>query len=177
MESYYMVHYFAYGSNLHPKRLMERAPSANLVGIAKHPYHRLAFHKKGKDGSSKCNLFSTDFESDLVYGAIYTLEPEHKNALDYYEGKGYGYVDTQIKLESEGKEYTCYTYLAQQSHIADNLKPYHWYKHLVILGARYLRFPDWYISLIESVESIEDLNGKRRMEKEALIDQIFNFRQ
>jgi hypothetical protein len=66
-----MIHYFAYGSNLHPVRLIERVPSANLVGVIGLSKHRLAFQKRSKDGSSKCNLFQTGSASDLVYGAIY----------------------------------------------------------------------------------------------------------
>ena len=169
-----MIYYFAYGSNLHPMRLMERVPSAELVGVAKHPNHVLTFHKKSNDGSSKCNMFNS--EPDLIYGAIYKLKPEHKNELDKFEGKGYGYIDNQITLEHDEIEYTCFTYLAQQSHIVSDRKPYHWYKKLVILGAQYLQFPDTYISSIEAVESTEDLDTTRRKEKEALIERIINYR-
>jgi hypothetical protein len=171
-----MIHYFAYGSNLHPMRLMERVPSSKLVAVVKHSHHSLAFHKKSNDGSSKCNLFSTGSESDLVYGAIYKLKSEHKNELDKFEGKGYGYIDSQITLVHEGKEYTCFTYIAQQSHIVDNLKPYHWYKQLIVLGARHLQFPDLYISSIGSVGSVEDLDLKRRKEKEVLIENMIKYR-
>ena len=169
-----MIYYFAYGSNLHPMRLGERVPSAELIGVAKHPKHSLTFHKKSNDGSSKCNMFNSD--SDLIYGAIYKLKPEHKNELDKFEGKGYVYIDNQIMLKHNRNEYTCFTYLAQQSHIVDSLKPYHWYKKLVILGAQYLEFPDAYISSIEAVESMEDPDSTRRKEKEVLIESIINYR-
>ena len=168
-----MIYYFAYGSNLHPMRLMERAPSAELVGVTKHTNHALTFHKRSNDGSSKCNMFNS--ESDLIYGAIYKLNPEHKDELDRFEGKGYGYIDNLITLEHNDDEYTCFTYLAQQSHIASDLKPYHWYKKLVILGAQYLQFPDSYISSIEAVESIEDPDATRRKEKDELIERIINY--
>lgn len=167
-----MIHYFAYGSNLHPIRLMERVPSASLVGVVKHTHHYLTFHKKSNDGSSKCNMFNTGSESDLVYGAIYKISPEHKNELDGFEGKGYGYIEDPIHLNHEGKEYICFTYRAQPSYIVDDLPPYHWYKQLVVLGARYLQFPGLYISSIEAVESIEDPDVKRRKEMEALIERI-----
>ena len=171
-----MIYYFAYGSNLHPARLMERAPSAELIGVATHPNHRLTFHKKSDDGSSKCNMFNSGSQSDLMYGAIYKLNPEHKNQLDRFEGKGYGYIDNNIALHHDGYEYTCFTYCAQQSHIIDNLKPYHWYKKLVILGAQYLSFPGSYIACIEAIESMEDPDMMRRREKEMLIESIINYR-
>ena len=171
-----MIYYFAYGSNLHPMRLMERVPSAELIGVAKYPNHALTFHKKSNDGSSKCNMFNSDSESDLIYGAIYKLKPEHKNELDRFEGKGYGYINNQISLKHKEIEYTCFTYLAQQSHIVDNLMPYHWYKELVILGVQYLEFPDSDISSIEAVESMQDMDSTRSKEKEILIESIINYR-
>lgn len=153
---------------------MERVPSAELIGVATHPNHRLTFHKKSDDGSGKCNMFNSGSESDLIYGAIYKIKAEHKNELDSFEGKGYGYIDFQIALNHDGDKYTCFTYLAQQSHIVDNLNPYHWYKKLVILGAQYLSFPGSYISCIEAVESMEDPDTMRRKEKEILIERIIN---
>ena len=171
-----MIHYFAYGSNLHPMRLMERVPSANLVGVIELSEHSLTFHKKSDDGSSKCNLLQTGVETDFVHGAIYEVEPEHKSELDRFEGKGYGYIDNQIKLQHQGQEYTCFTYIAQQSHIVDNLKPYHWYKRLVVLGARYLQCPDSYVLSIDSVESVEDPDEERRRGMDALIGGIVDCR-
>ena len=110
-------------------------------------------------------MFNSAAESDVIYGAIYKLDHEDKKELDRFEGKGYGYIDNQILLKHNGNEYSCFTYLAQQSHIVDNLKPYHWYKNLVILGAQYLKFPERYISSIEEIESMEDPDQERRMAK------------
>ncbi|MCG6885651.1 MAG: gamma-glutamylcyclotransferase [Proteobacteria bacterium] len=170
------IYYFAYGSNLHPIRLMERVPSAELIGVATNPNHRLTFHKKSNDGSSKCNMFDSRSESDMIYGAIYKLKQEHKNELDRIEGKGFGYIDSQITLNHHGVEYTCFSYLAQQSHIVQNVKPYHWYKKLVVLGAQYLDFPPPYISSIDAVESIEDPDPTRRKENKLLIKSIISHR-
>ena len=170
-----MIYYFAYGSNLHPCRLLERVSSAKLVGGIELSKHRLTFHKKSHDGSSKCNLLPTGSESDLVHGAIYSLDPTDKRVLDSFEGKGYGYSDTQVILHHQGNAYTCFTYIAQDAYIVDNLKPYHWYKNLVVLGAKYLQFPASYVSFIESVESVEDPDVKRRKEQEMLIEAIVNF--
>ncbi|MBT8119194.1 MAG: gamma-glutamylcyclotransferase [Gammaproteobacteria bacterium] len=168
-----MIYYFAYGSNLHPMRLIERVPSAELIGVAKQSDHTLTFHKESHDGSSKCNMHNSG--SGLIYGAIYKMNPGHKSELDRFEGKGYGYIDNQITLESNGNEFTCFTYLAMQSYIVNNLKPYHWYKQLVVLGAQYLQFPEAYISSIEAVESIEDPDASRKKEKEELIERINNY--
>ena len=171
-----MLYYFAYGSNLHPVRLLERVPSAQLVGVIKLRQHRLAFHKKGHDRSSKCNLVRTGEESDGVYGAIYEMDSAHKEALDCIEGNGNGYHDRQLTVELHGKEHSCFTYFAQQSYIENNLKPYHWYKDLVVLGAKHLQFPDGYVRSIELIESVEDLDDARREHHDLLIEKIVNFR-
>jgi gamma-glutamylcyclotransferase len=171
-----MIYYFTYGSNLHPLRLTERVSSAEFVGVAKFPHHSLRFHKKGIDGSSKCNIFHSGKESDLIYGAIYTIQAEHKTVLDRFESNGSGYIDIPIRLHHNSREYPCFTYFAQKTYMADNLKPYHWYKQLVVLGCKYLKFPDYYISFVEAVESIDDPDFGRRKEMELLIEDIINYR-
>ncbi len=153
---------------------MERVPSAELIGVSTHTNHALTFHKRSNDGSSKCNMYT--LESALTYGAIYKIKPEHKAFLDKFEGKGYGYTDKQITLSCNKTDITCFTYLAQPSHIAEDLSPYHWYKKLVILGAEYLCFPETYISSIDTVKSIEDPNKDRARENEKLIERIMNYK-
>jgi gamma-glutamylcyclotransferase len=93
-----MPRYFAYGSNLHPLRLIERVPSESWVGVIELTKHRLMFHKHSTDGSSKCNLVPTGSEADLIYGAIYEIDPAQKPDLDRVEGKGRGYLDHQLSL-------------------------------------------------------------------------------
>lgn len=171
-----MLYYFAYGSNLHPVRLLERVLSAQWVGRTELSQHRLAFQKRGRDGSSKCNLVCTGEESDGVYGAIYQIDSAHKQALDCFEGNGNGYHDSQLTVELHGKEYSCFTYFAQQSYIENDLMPYHWYKDLVVLGAKHLQFPEVYVRSIELIESVEDPDETRREHQNLLIEKIVNFR-
>jgi len=111
-----------------------------------------------------------------VHGAIYEIDPEHKKDLDIFEGNGFGYFDSPLLIKNRGIEYNCFTYLARQSHITDNVIPYHWYKQLVVLGARYLQFPDTYISTIETNESMQDPDKKRRLSNEKLIENVINYR-
>ncbi|GJL66203.1 MAG: hypothetical protein NPIRA05_11740 [Nitrospirales bacterium] len=170
-----LLYYLAYGSNLHPVRLRERVPSAELLDVVKLRPYRLAFQKRGQDGSSKCNLARTGEDSDEVYGGIYHIDSAHKPLLDRFEGKGKGYHDSQLPVELHGKEYACFTYLAQPSYIEHNLKPYHWYKTLVVLGAKHLRFPDTYVRSIESIESVEDPDEERRMQHQKLIERILQY--
>lgn len=167
-----MIHYLAYGSNLHPLRLMERIPSAKLIGAVELTGRRLTFHKKSNDGSGKCNIPCS--RTDSAYGAVYELDPGHRQALHRIEGRGAGYSDEPIDVLHGGRRYSCFTYLAQRSHVVPGLKPYHWYKELVVLGARYLEFPDPYVTAIESIESVADANAERSRDNAALIGKIID---
>jgi AIG2 family protein len=170
MMSESLLYYLAYGSNLHPVRLRERVPSAELLDVVELKHYRLSFQKRGQDGSSKCNLTRTGEESDGVYGAIYQIDSAHKPILDRFEGNGYH--DSQLTVEFHGQKYSCLTYLAQPSYIENSLKPFHWYKELIVLGAKHLQFPIAYIRSIESIESVEDPDEERRIQHQGLIERI-----
>ena len=168
-----MLHYFAYGSNLHPVRLGKRISSAELIGAVELTGYRLKFHKTSEDESGKCNAFATGSSSDLIHGALYQLAFEHKPILDRIEGTGHGgYIPSEISVRHRHHEYACFTYLAEPSHLNDDLEPYHWYKQLVVLGAKYLNFPEAYIASIESVKSKKDPNQKRWQENQTLLRKI-----
>ncbi len=163
-------YYFAYGSNLHPVRLTERITSAELIGVARLPGYRLVFHKKGKDGSGKGDIVKTDAVSDLVYGAIYKIDPQHKAILDKIEGEGY--TDRKITLVCNGYRYSCYTYTARPQHINSDLKPFNWYVQLIVLGARFLNFPADYITEIAHVDTTDDRDGDRKQNNFDLIERM-----
>lgn len=169
------IHYFAYGSNLHPVRLEERVPSARLLDVVQVNGYCLKFHKKSEDGSSKCSLLKTASGSDVVFGALYEIAPQHKVDLDRFESRGNGYRDCLIDIHQQQKRYQCFTYIAEDSHVKESLRPYHWYKKLVVLGAGYLQFPESYVAQIEAVNSIQDDNVNRRKDMEKLIEKIMNY--
>ena len=171
-----ILYYFAYGSNLHPVRLRERVPSARLFASTELRGYRLAFHKQGADGSGKCNLLETGNEEESIHGAIYTLEPEHKPLLDHFEGRGYGYLDRPLQLTHQGLKLNCFTYLAQEAHIRSSIQPYHWYKELVLQGARHLNFPQAYVARIEAVVSRQDPEHDRRGQHEELLQRIHRYK-
>ena len=147
-----MLYYLAYGSNLHPLRLQER------------------------DGSAKCDLLTTGNPDPQAFAALYTLATEHKNLLDEFEGVGHGYIDKPIDIIHANRPLSCFSYIAQQSHIVNNQQPYHWYKQLVILGAQYLNFPQHYIESIQAVESRNDDNTERIAQHNALIERMVSYR-
>ncbi len=147
--------YAAYGSNLHPNRLNERVPSAKLCGNSVLKGWGLRFHKRGLDGSSKCNIVSC---SETLYVAVYEIDPREKSNLDKAESLGHGYQEKKIYISDYGE---CFLYAAQDSHIDVSLKPYGWYKELVLLGCVYHGFPADYVDMIRRVPHVEDPDAMR----------------
>lgn len=161
------LYYLAYGSNLHPIRLTERIASTKLVGTATLPGYQLFFHKRGQDSSGKCNILQTNNESHAVHTAIFSIDSEHKAILDQFEGPGY--ESREITVVCDDKELNCFAYFANDSHIEDDIAPYHWYKEIVELGAKYHNFPSKYITKIASINSKQDPDEIRREKHEKLI--------
>ncbi len=156
-----LIHYFAYGSNLHPLRLRERTPSARLIGHAAVVGYRLYFHKRGVDGSAKCNLLSTGEDKVQAWGAVYTLSAADKAVLDSIEGVGRGYQVHHVTVQLAGEGHEAFMYRAQSSHIDDTLLPFSWYKELVLMGAAFHVMPKEYIAGIAQVAGVEDQDQAR----------------
>ena len=169
------LYYLAYGSNLHPLRLIERVPSARYLFNVELEQYRLFFEKQGQDDSAKCNIRQTGRAGDKVYGAMYQISAQHKPLLDEFEGLNAGYMDHRLTLQHQGQEYDCFSYVAQPAYIVEGLKPYHWYKALVIQGARYLQFPGGYLRGIQSYESAPDNDTERNRSHQALIERMSTY--
>ena len=165
------IRYAAYGSNLHPGRLMRRVPSARWLGSATVPDLELRFHKRGKDGSGKCNIVAADSE---VHVAVYEFEAAEKPLLDGIEGLGRGYEVSELTVTGFG---SCFTYTAADTHINESLDPFDWYKRLVLLGCEYNGFPPVYIERIRAVAHAADPVPTRRTENDRLANEIARTRR
>ena len=167
-----IVHYFAYGSNLHPLRLQQRIPSAQLVGTTTIAEFELSFAKRGQDASGKGHI-KPALHPGKVFGAVYQLATEHRTDLDHFEGPGYG--RTSFELSVNRQTYSCFAYVGLSSHLDESLQPFHWYKSLIILGAEFHDFPASYIRNIQQTPSIADPDPHRSRLNERLIADIKNY--
>ncbi len=157
--------YAAYGSNLHPLRLSLRLPEARFEGTAAIPGRRLCFHKRSKDHSGKCNIVAC---SSSVHVAVYELDEQQKIRLDQIEGVGSGYTVEAIEVPGFGE---CLTYAATASYIDDELRPYSWYKELVLVGCDALGLPGSYIARIREIASINDPDRARHANNMKIVEQ------
>ena len=160
------LRYLAYGSNLLPQRLQRRVPSARTLTAVRLPGVSLRFHKRGQDGSAKCNLLESRRETDCAYGAIYDIAAQERGKLDRAEGLGKGYELTWLDLEAIGR---VFLYAAAQTHIDDHLRPFRWYRAFVEAGAAYHGFPEEYVTGIRAVEAVDDPLPERHRQNLALL--------
>lgn len=151
---------FSYGSNMSLARLQERVPSARFVTIAALPAHRLRFHKISTDGSGKCDAEETGNPKDRVIGVVYEILDSEKSALDRKEGLGSGYDEKEVEVSTDQELLTALMYFATNKD--QQLKPYHWYKEHVLVGARENGLPSEYVAQIEAMEAIDDPDTERR---------------
>ena len=162
-------HYFAYGSNMLTRRLKaeDRAPSAVVAETGFIASRRLTFDKRSRDGSGKCDAEETENETDRVYGVIFEIGYKEKPDLDRAEGCGKGYKLETVEVITKQRTVLAQTYIATRKERA--LRPYHWYKALVVAGAVEHDLPSSYVEWLRVFESKEDPHADRRAENEALL--------
>lgn len=151
--------YFAYGSNLYLPRMQQRVASAMPQTVARLPGFRLAFRKRGGDGSTKCDLVP-DGDSD-VWGMVYRIDPAERAALNEAEGEGYRAEPVTV-LTPDGS-LDAFTYRARDDWIDEAGWPYGWYRDLVVVGARHHALPASYVGAIASVTVAPDPDHRRDM--------------
>ncbi len=170
--------YFAYGSNLLPRRLLERTPSASVVGTGVLRQYALRWHKSATDGSGKCDVVpcpvpaardgaeagtgpvAVPLQPEHVHGVVWQIHLSEKPALDAAETLGVGYGERQVAIEmADGSTLQAWAYIALKTDPAS--VPYDWYHALVLNGARAHALPDSYLKTLEAVLTKADTDAAR----------------
>lgn len=151
---------FAYGSNMLTRRLRARVPSALSVVPAELRGYRMAFHKRGMDGSGKANIQRTGDPTDRVHGVVFRLDVAELPLLDAVE-IGYRRHEVHVIARS-GHTLDAVCYQALDGFIQPDLRPFDWYRDLVAAGAREHRLPPHHVLWIECQEVRSDPDAARR---------------
>ncbi|MDX1645862.1 MAG: gamma-glutamylcyclotransferase family protein [Longimicrobiales bacterium] len=152
--------YFAYGSNLCVPRLRHRVLGVRPAGVARLPGWELRWHKRGADGSGKCSIVPTPAKG-VVHGGVFHVPHVERALLDGVEGLGRGYAERILRIDIEGKTAEAWTYVAQDGWIDPGLRPFGWYRELVLAGAHDLGLPPAYLRDIASVSARRDPDRAR----------------
>ena len=145
-------------------RAPNRAPSALFVETGFVKGYRLTFDKVSSDGSGKCDIEITNSSDGRVYGVLYAISKTDKLTLDKVEGLGRGYREEVIDISTPSGTYKATTYLAITKE--PTIKPYDWYKQIVIAGALEHGLPGLYVEGLKTVDAIPDPDISRRSEEE-----------
>ena len=161
--------YFAYGSNLWPPRLQARAASCNPVFRAGLAGHLFCFHKRGRDGSAKCDAYFTGQKHHWVEGVVYSILERERPELDRAEDLGRGYDAHQVKVECDEGLVEVLTYRARPEMIVPCSRPFSWYREFVLQGALYHRLSKAYIEKIGGQPVVVDPDGGRAAKNHAIL--------
>lgn len=160
-------HYFAYGSNMLPSRLLDRCPSAKPIGVAVAANVGLEFSKASQDGSGKATL--APLGGSTVPGVIFTIDIAERAALDKHEGLGLGYRRDDafsVQALNSGEIVETSTYLATSRD--PELMPFDWYLATVIAGALHHGIAEDHVSLLRGTAFVEDTDIDRKTRSAAI---------
>jgi len=158
---------FAYGSNMLTARIRKRCHSATVRGVAQLHGNELRWHKRSTDGSGKCDVVTSRAPGNVVYGVLFTIAQSEKAALDRAEGLGNGYAEKVVEVLASGTRHTATLYYATA--VVDGLRPYSWYKDLVVAGAKEHGLPAEYIAWLEATAATADPDRDRDGRNRAIL--------
>jgi gamma-glutamylcyclotransferase len=161
--------YFAYGSNMLQVRLRARVPGARLHGTALLNHHALRWHKRGRDGSGKCDIVPCDDDAAVVHGVLWAIPPDEQAALDAAEGLGRGYDILPVTVVCKSRPVPAFAYRATE--LEPDLQPFDWYHALVLAGADEQGLPAHYVNALRQVQTQADPDRARHHLHMALIEE------
>jgi gamma-glutamylcyclotransferase (GGCT)/AIG2-like uncharacterized protein YtfP len=133
-------YYFAYGSNMLPKRLLERIKKYHTAFQAILPDHKFTYNKKSIDGTAKSNIAPNC--GTEVHGVCFEIDEDDFAILRKHEG---GYDQRNIEVATkEGIKTKAVTYISSSIDTALVASPA--YKSMVLKGAQHWGLSDAYIS-------------------------------
>ena len=150
---------FAYGSNMLVARMKERAPSSKAVSVGQLVGFELCWNKRSRDGSGKCSVTETGHPTHVVWGVAYEMGASDKASLDRAEGLGQGYGERAVKIHTQAGRLSASIYYATS--IDPGIRPYDWYRDLVVAGAREHELPEDYVRVLEKVATVMDRDVDR----------------
>lgn len=151
------------------KRLHERTPSAQPIGIGSVLGHHLRWHKKSWDGSGKCDIFLTGDPDHQVHGVLFEISTFEKERLDAVEGLHHGYEEKMVEvITGEGLVYAVSYYATI---IDETCRPYEWYKRYVVEGAIEYRLPEDYVQTLKAIEAMKDPDLDRHQRETRIIEE------
>ncbi len=143
--------YFAYASNMEPRRFRRLCPGGTVVGPARLPGHRLAFSRYSRQRRGGSTDIVPDAEAE-VWGVLYEVEDADLDTLDRSEDVPTAYRRETVAVEdAEGREHQAVTYVANRT---GDFLPHRDYLHLIVEGAEARGLPTEWIRHLKSIRAV-----------------------
>ena len=161
--------YFAYGSNMLKERLTARCAGARFVCAAQAAHFQLNFFKRSTDGSGKASIARTSDTKATVYGALFEIPLGERGKLDAAEGPDYDRDDAFVVIRNDSGEATnASVYIAKSTALDKKLRPYSWYRDLILEGAKQQHLNKNYMESLANIEVWADPVPTRKTYQQAL---------
>lgn len=142
------MRYFAYGSNMDPVQMRERAPGARALGAARLGGWRLTFTRDSPGWGGGVGHIESD-DADEVWGVLWDVTEPDLKTLDDYEGVDVGaYMRDRISVTHDGREVEAVVYLAVPRGFK---RPSKRYVAALVRGAAAHRLPAAYVERLRSL--------------------------
>ena len=131
----------------------------------------LRFHKRGKDGSGKCDAFYTGVDGHRLFGVVFGISQEQSKVLDCFEGPDYERRSVSVRIGdgAGGGLVDAYAYVAFAHAIDTDLAPYPWYHAFVLHGATVGGLPEDYLRALRAVTTNPDPDAQRQAENHRIL--------
>ncbi len=130
-----LVYYFAYGSNMNPKRMIERNAEFLERRRAVLRGWKLVFNKIARRNPKEGYANIVRDEGNVVEGVLYQIYEEGLSSLDIYEGYPHDYDRKLLEVELEdGSKVKAWVYVAQPDKVREGLKPSREYLENLLKG-------------------------------------------
>lgn len=113
--------YIAYGSNLNREQMVERCPTAKVVGKGELKDYELLF--RGRRYSAFATVEPKNGASVPVL--IWEISPEDERRLDFYEGYPSHYGKSDLVVETEDGKESIMAYVMQEGRDIGEPSPYY----------------------------------------------------
>jgi cation transport regulator ChaC len=142
--------YFAYCTLLDVESMRNYCPTAEPLGIARLPGHRVSFATYSTDSrQGGCNLDKAAGQE--TWGVLYEVTPEELEALDRAAGLDKGYYEQVdvVVIDKDDEPVPALTYVIPEP--GGPFHPSSDYTRPILVGARALQLPQAYVAELEKI--------------------------
>ena len=143
--------YFAYASNMEPRRFQRLCPGGTFIGPARLRGRRLAFSRYSRQRRGGSTDIVPDAEAE-VWGVLYEVSEADLETLDRSEDVPTAYRRlTVVVQDAEGNERQAVTYVANRT---GDFLPHPDYLRLIVEGAEARGLPQEWIRHLETIKTL-----------------------